>query len=56
MTVSDYLDALAPDRKAPMERLVAVIRDNLPEGFDEVINTACPAGWSRTRPTPRGTT
>ena len=43
MTVSDYLDALAPDRKAPMERLVAVIRDNLPEGFDEVINYGMPS-------------
>ena len=43
MTVSDYLNALAPDRKAAMERLVAVIRDNLPEGFDEVINYGMPS-------------
>ena len=43
MNVSDYLAALSPDRKAPMERLVAVIRDNLPGGFDEVINYGMPS-------------
>ena len=43
MTISEYLEAVSPARRAPMERLVALIRDNLPEGFEEVINYGMPS-------------
>lgn len=43
-STAEYLDALSPERKEPMERLVATIRANLPDGFEEVINYGMP-GW-----------
>jgi len=42
-TVAEYLDAVAADRKEPMERLVAIIRANLPDGFEETINYKMPS-------------
>jgi len=43
MTVAEYFDALSPERKEPMERLVAIIRANLPDGFEEIINYSMPS-------------
>ena len=43
MTVDDYLEACAPDRKAPMERLIRVIRSKLPAGYEETINYGMPS-------------
>ena len=43
MTVAEYLDALSPDRKEPMERLVAIIGSSLPDGFEEIINYGMPS-------------
>lgn len=37
-TPKAYMDALAQERKAPMRKLRAVIRKNLPKGFKECIN------------------
>ena len=42
-TVAEYFDALPTDRKEPMERLVAIIRANLPDGFEEIINYGMPS-------------
>ncbi len=42
-TVAEYLDALSPARKEPMERLVTAIRGNLPAGFAEIINYGMPS-------------
>ena len=43
MTVAEYLDALSPDRVEPMERLVTIIRANLPDGYKETINYGMPS-------------
>lgn len=37
-TVKDYIDALPQERKAPMKKLRAVIRKNLPSGFKEQMS------------------
>jgi uncharacterized protein YdhG (YjbR/CyaY superfamily) len=42
--VQAYLAALEPERQAVMERLMDVIRTNLPEGFEEVMQYGMP-GW-----------
>ena len=42
-TVAEYFDALPTDRKEPMERLMASIKANLPEGFEEVLNYGMPS-------------
>ena len=42
-TVQDYLDALSEDRKAAVTKLQQVIKSNLPDGFEEVINYNLPA-------------
>jgi uncharacterized protein YdhG (YjbR/CyaY superfamily) len=42
--VQAYLAALEPERQAVMERLMDVIRANLPEGFEEVMQYGMP-GW-----------
>ena len=42
-TVDEYLAALSADRKGPMERLVAIIRANLPDGYEERINYGMPS-------------
>lgn len=34
----EYIDNLPEDRKAVIEKLRAIITENLPEGFEEVIN------------------
>ena len=36
-TVDEYLDELAPDRREVIEQVLAVIRDNLPDGYEEGI-------------------
>ena len=36
-TVDDYLDELAPDRREVIEEVLAVIRENLPGGYEEGI-------------------
>lgn len=38
-----YLDALEPERRAVMERLMDVIRTNLPDGFEEVMQYGMPS-------------
>jgi uncharacterized protein YdhG (YjbR/CyaY superfamily) len=43
MTIDEYLKALSPDRKEPIDRLMAVIRGHLPDGFQEVINYGMPS-------------
>ena len=43
MTVTQYVEALSPDRKEPTERLIAVVRDQLPEGFEERIQYGMPS-------------
>ena len=43
MSIVEYLEALSPERKVPMERLVALIRENLPDGFEEVMNYGMPS-------------
>ena len=42
-TVAEYLQALSSDRKEPMERLMTIIRANLPDGFEETINYGMPS-------------
>jgi len=42
-TIADYFEALPPERKDPMERLLGTIRANLPRGFDERINYGMPS-------------
>jgi uncharacterized protein YdhG (YjbR/CyaY superfamily) len=37
-TVQEYLAALPDDRRASLERVRRVVLDNLPEGFEEVMN------------------
>ena len=37
-TVDDYLAGLPDDRREAMSAVRAVVRDNLPEGLDEVMN------------------
>ena len=37
-TVEEYLSELSEDRKAPMLKLREAIKNNLPEGFEEVIS------------------
>ena len=43
MTVTEYINALSPERKEPMEDLLATIRGNLPKGFEEIINYGMPS-------------
>ena len=38
-----YLEALEPERRAVMERLMDVIRTNLPDGFEEVMQYGMPS-------------
>ena len=38
-----YLDTLEPERRAVMERLMNVIRSNLPDGFEEVMQYGMPS-------------
>ena len=42
-TITDYMDAVAPSRQAPMKKLLAIIRDNLPPGFEERMNYGMPS-------------
>ena len=42
-TVSAYIKALEGDRKEPMMRLMKIIRQNLPRGFEEVMNYGMPS-------------
>jgi uncharacterized protein YdhG (YjbR/CyaY superfamily) len=42
--VQAYLAALEPERQAVMERLMDVIRANLPDGFEELMQYGMP-GW-----------
>ncbi len=37
-TVQDYIDQVPEERKEPLKKLRAVIRKNLPKGFEEAIN------------------
>ncbi|WP_424929079.1 DUF1801 domain-containing protein [Amaricoccus tamworthensis] len=37
-TVPEYLDSLPENRREPMEKLVALVRENLPEGYVETMN------------------
>ena len=37
-TVEEYLSELSEDRKAPMLKLREAIKNNLPQGFEEVIS------------------
>jgi hypothetical protein len=37
-TVDDYIDELPEDRKAAMKKLRAVVKKNLPKGFQECMN------------------
>ncbi len=37
-TVDEYISLLPEDRKAPIEKLLTVIRKNIPDGFEEGIN------------------
>ena len=41
--VQAYLDALQPERRAVIERLMQVIRANLPDGFEEVMQYGMPS-------------
>jgi uncharacterized protein YdhG (YjbR/CyaY superfamily) len=41
--VQAYLAALEPERQAVMERLMDVIRANLPDGFEEVMQYGMPS-------------
>jgi len=41
--ITEYFDALAPDRKEPMERLRSIITARLPDGFGECINYGMPS-------------
>ena len=36
-TVDEYLDGLAPDRREVIEKVLAVIRENVPGGYEEGI-------------------
>src|ERR1043165_5244329 len=36
-TVEEYLAALPEDRKAPMQKLRKVIKENLPKGYEECM-------------------
>ena len=36
-TISDYLDELPEDRRAAIGQVLALVRANLPEGYDEVM-------------------
>ena len=42
-TVAEYFSALPVDRKEPMEKLQASIRENLPSGFEECLNYGMPS-------------
>ena len=42
-SVDDYLDQVPEDKKPSMEKLRAVILDNLPEGFEEQLSYGMPA-------------
>lgn len=37
-TVAEYLDSLAPDRRAVIEKLPTVAKKHLPKGFEEIMN------------------
>lgn len=37
-TVKEYIDRLSEERKGPIKKLRAIIRKNLPKGFEEEIN------------------
>ena len=42
-TVSEYLEGVTEDRRAAVERLLAAIRENLPDGFEETLNYGMPS-------------
>jgi Domain of unknown function (DU1801) len=37
-TVPEYLDSLAPDRRAVIEKLRALAKKQMPKGFEEIMN------------------
>ena len=41
-TVDEYLQKVQPERQEPMARLRALLRSNLPEGFEEVLSYSMP--------------
>ncbi len=43
-SISEYLEALPQERQEPMERLISVVRANIPAGFEEAISYGMP-GW-----------
>ncbi len=42
-TVSDYVSQLPDDRRGAFERLLEVVRENIPEGFDECMSYGFPS-------------
>ena len=44
-SVDDYLDALPADRRAVVERTLALVRKHIPPGFEEGINYGM-IGWT----------
>jgi hypothetical protein len=42
-SVESYIAALPADRQMPFRRLMAVVRENLPEGFEECFSYGGPA-------------
>jgi hypothetical protein len=42
-TIAEYVDALNPERREPLTRLITTIRDNLPAGFEEIIGYGMPS-------------
>tara|TARA_B100000029_G_scaffold499243_1_gene569384 strand:- start:925 stop:1380 length:456 start_codon:yes stop_codon:yes gene_type:complete len=42
-TAAEYLDALSPERKEAVERLMTIIRAHLPDGYQEIMNSGMPS-------------
>lgn len=42
-TTQEYIDQLPEDRKAPVSKIVQIVKENLPEGFKEGILYKMPA-------------
>ena len=42
-TIAEYLDGLDAERRAAIQALGECIRENLPEGFEEILNYGMPS-------------
>ena len=43
LTIQSYINSLSKDRKEPVNRIITVVEDNIPSGYDIIMNYEMPS-------------